>query len=823
MGDYTDNYNLRHKYDSETQTFRGSVEHKELDELKVFEDINRDILYEEMRAYMSVLDNKYISNYNKLRENNRNYLYKNTSYNTDLWLDIKRKKRIGWKRKSEIILYGNLGKPEYYLDIKNNKSKRKPSKLLLFLKKLFIDNVEDRYKVNLERYVAFKKELGKWDEEYNNYIDDLMVGFENNKPDIVELYYKVFLKDIQFKIDKHIKVEKNIFNFLNKKSSIHFDSDEKVLTINYFLVSENEITDLLYDKRIKSLGEYEVWLSDDELKRRITYIYYQIILGYISSIFNNDKSLNKIDSIYFNAWNSNNCVEIELIFNKNELSRGQSYSSIDDIFIRFNRNRVLFTYLEREGVTVSESLKDGSKIIIRETKIDDKIISILSRFQKLKILYLIRNDLDEIPKSLYDLSNLEELHIISNNLKVIPKGIDKFFTLKVLSFKDNKVRSFSDTIFNCKFLKELNLSQNNITNLSTQQLKNLLYFDICVLDENKVLANISNNIDNSKDIIIELIKLQEDRQISSVQKILKEKDTEDVDENKTLIITEGKTDWKHLKKALERFQMIGLYKNLNIEFDEYENISMSDSELDNYAEAHAKKRNSQKLICIFDRDLPKRVEEYGQSDFIHVFNRQLMNKIKNECKKEYGDNSKKYLEIEEKLDSSQYEEIDSQLRKILRGEVSDEWETQLNNNVYAFCIPKLDDKLDEICIEFYYKEKDLKKENSEGKRLFTADEFEFTDKVNNCNRFVSKCGKFKTDTQSGSNQNREVTLQYPNKNKRGYVYKIGEEECIPSNNMNLSKNDFVKNIINEVEGFDNFDIENFKLIFDVIEKIIEDV
>ena len=42
------------------------------------------------------------------------------------------------------------------------------------------------------------------------------------------------------------------------------------------------------------------------------------------------------------------------------------------------------------------------------------------------------------------------------------------------------------------------------------------------------------------------------------------------------------------------------------------------------------------------------------------------------------------------------------------------------------------------------------------------------------------------------------------------------------NNIALSKNDFTNNIINDVEGFDNFDIENFKLIFDVIEKIVND-
>jgi 5S rRNA maturation endonuclease (ribonuclease M5) len=40
-------------------------------------------------------------------------------------------------------------------------------------------------------------------------------------------------------------------------------------------------------------------------------------------------------------------------------------------------------------------------------------------------------------------------------------------------------------------------------------------------------------------------------------------------DKKPLVITEGKTDWQHLKKALERFQSDGIYTNLNIEFEEY--------------------------------------------------------------------------------------------------------------------------------------------------------------------------------------------------------------------------------------------------------------
>ena len=52
------------------------------------------------------------------------------------------------------------------------------------------------------------------------------------------------------------------------------------------------------------------------------------------------------------------------------------------------------------------------------------------------------------------------------------------------------------------------------------------------------------------------------------------------------------------------------------------------------------------------------------------------------------------------------------------------------------------------------------------------------------------------------------------------VYLIEDEEK-KENNIALSKNNFSECIDTEDE-FKNFDIKNFKLIFDVIEKIVND-
>ena len=137
----------------------------------------------------------------------------------------------------------------------------------------------------------------------------------------------------------------------------------------------------------------------------------------------------------------------------------------------------------------------------------------------------------------------------------------------------------------------------------------------------------------------------------------------------------------HLEKALLRFQKEGKYLNLvpdvDIEFKKFKEVSMSDSELDDYAQSHAKEKNLRKVICVFDRDLPSRIEAYGKHDFIQVGNKQYINTLKDKCRKKYGKTSPKYLELEQKLDASQFKEIDLEIRKILTGDEQEEWETLL--------------------------------------------------------------------------------------------------------------------------------------------------
>lgn len=81
---------------------------------------------------------------------------------------------------------------------------------------------------------------------------------------------------------------------------------------------------------------------------------------------------------------------------------------------------------------------------------------------------------------------------------------------------------------------------------------------------------------------------------------------------RTLIVTEGKTDWKHLKSALSRLKSEGKHKELDIEFLEYEaGIEMGDSQLATMCKHFSKTPHSRKVVFVFDRDVESVVKDMG--------------------------------------------------------------------------------------------------------------------------------------------------------------------------------------------------------------------
>ncbi|MBI5879790.1 MAG: RNA-directed DNA polymerase [Chloroflexi bacterium] len=81
------------------------------------------------------------------------------------------------------------------------------------------------------------------------------------------------------------------------------------------------------------------------------------------------------------------------------------------------------------------------------------------------------------------------------------------------------------------------------------------------------------------------------------------------------VVTEGKTDWKHLKAALHRLKEQGLFIGLEIEFWEYEDdVSMNDAELLKRCKYKDDIDLPKLYIYVFDRDKPDIVRQVTGTD-----------------------------------------------------------------------------------------------------------------------------------------------------------------------------------------------------------------
>lgn len=262
-------------------------------------------------------------------------------------------------------------------------------------------------------------------------------------------------------------------------------------------------------------------------------------------------------------------------------------------------------------------------------------------------------------------------------------------------------------------------------------------FRIIDLDNNGIICPIKNNTQFSEvyNLIVSQDEQFRDRYIQLKETI--EKD------NKPILITEGKTDWKHIKAAKE---MLGI-NDIDIELLEYD-YSLGDDSLKSALCNFAMIKNSRIIIGIFDRDKP---------DF---------------WKELY---TEKYI--------------------------------SLNNNVYAFSIPSVNQEEygNVISIEHYYKRSDLTRVDSLGRRIFLGDEF-LESGFSKDGKYHSRCKNLVTKViNNGVIDDRVYEIQCDLEEKKSIA---------------LSKNDFADLILNKDSFADGIDFTNFNLIFEIIREIV---
>lgn len=227
---------------------------------------------------------------------------------------------------------------------------------------------------------------------------------------------------------------------------------------------------------------------------------------------------------------------------------------------------------------------------------------------------------------------------------------------------------------------------------------------------------------------------------------------------KPLIITEGKTDWKHLKNALCRLNEEGKYLDLDFEFLEYEDdIEMGDSHLKSLCVQTAKLNNSKKVICIFDRDDDKII--------------QSMDGI---------------------------------------GSPFKDW----GNSVYSFCIPKPSHRevYNNISIEFYYTDEEIKTIDAKTKRrLFFTNEVEEV-------RTISKTNKNKVDSKIHVLNSPKGAEEF---DKKIYCEDVALILNEAGEQVAHSKNVFADKILNHESCFDSFNIQEFQQIFEIVKQVLD--
>ena len=238
---------------------------------------------------------------------------------------------------------------------------------------------------------------------------------------------------------------------------------------------------------------------------------------------------------------------------------------------------------------------------------------------------------------------------------------------------------------------------------------------------------------------------------------------------KTLIVTEGATDWRHLKSALHSFksQEESRYKNLDIEFLEYNprsskeddlpKLDMSCSHLTTMCKEFAKLQQSRKIIFIADAD---------DTDTV---------------------------------------------KKLSNGEDKDRYKNW-GNNVYSMILPAPSHRTDtpNVCIEHYYLDSDLKrtlKINGVDRRIFMGQEF---DEVG-----LSRDKKFMCMDRSSCGDNK-INIIDGQSGKR--VFEIEDED---QTNLALTKMKFAEAIYTKAPEMKDIDFSEFQLIFDIIKEINE--
>ncbi len=217
------------------------------------------------------------------------------------------------------------------------------------------------------------------------------------------------------------------------------------------------------------------------------------------------------------------------------------------------------------------------------------------------------------------------------------------------------------------------------------------------------------------------------------------------------VFCEGKTDGIHLKAALDHFKARGQFRELEIKFFKYsKEHEINNADLSKICMTRNRIKQSSRLeIYLFDSDDERKCS-----------------------KKELCESGKLYKN----------------------------W----GCNVYSMMLPRPPHRdFDEVCIEFFYTDEDLKIKDKNGRRIYTTDEFD------------SETGFLKGNPDIYYSLNRGRL-----KNKYPKIIDTDVRLLKDDSSVAMSKLFFANHISSRKAPFRNVSFEHFKPIFDLFEEII---
>ena len=159
------------------------------------------------------------------------------------------------------------------------------------------NKIEEEYN---QKLTIYKAQLDKWQNErdayylkqieHNRDVDNCIKGFSTGDLDAISYLYERAIDSLKFPIP------------FDTDSDVAYNPDVKMLIVDLYLPSQNEIPNLKSVTYVKSRGEYkESYYSESYLKKKYEKVIYQIVLRVLKCVFTINKQYNNVDSCVLNG------------------------------------------------------------------------------------------------------------------------------------------------------------------------------------------------------------------------------------------------------------------------------------------------------------------------------------------------------------------------------------------------------------------------------------------------------------------------------------------------------------------------------------------